>query len=168
MNHDHDLGVGHEAGRSDRIEIALHELAVTTALSPFASPYGTEVVPLERDAQLRDVLCCVPCERDGEVEPEPDMAASVVLEPVELPVGLFATLAGEDFQILECRRVDRTEAEGTEERAGAVHDRLAHEHRFGKKIAEALQRSRFDRGHVSSSPATEEAADYGCRCAHLA
>ena len=69
----------------------------------------------------------------------PDPAAAVVLELVELLVGLLAPLAGEDLQVLQRRRVDRAEAVRAVHPPGRVDQPLARDHRLRQVVAEALE-----------------------------
>ena len=100
-----------------------------------------DVVALEGRAQLADVLGGEAGQRHGQVEPQADLAAAVVLEAVELLVGLVAPLAGEDFQILQRRRVDRAEAVGAIDAARGLDEPLARHHRLGQIVAKALERA---------------------------
>ena len=119
--------------RADRVEVALHELAVAAALRVLAAPHGGDVVPLERRAELADVLGGKAGQRHGEIEPQADVAAAVVLEAVELLVGLRAAFAEEDFEVLERRRVDRAEAVRAEHAPRGVDDPLARQHRLAAR-----------------------------------
>ena len=105
-----------------------------------------DVVALERRAEFADVLGGEAGQRHGEVEPQADVAAAVVLEAVELLVGFGAAFAEEDFEVLEGRRVDRAEAVGAKDAAGRVHDLLARQHRLRQVVAEALERPGLDSG----------------------
>ena len=131
-------------GGADRVEVALHELAVAAALRVLAAPHGGDVVALERRAQLADVLGGEAGQRHGEIEPQADVAAAVVLEAVELLVGFVAAFAGEDFEVLERRRVDRAEAVGAKDAPGRVDDPLARHHRLRQIVAEAFERAGLD------------------------
>ena len=150
MRDEDGFGIGGGALGADRVEIALHEFAVAAALGVFAAPDRGDVVALERRAEFADVLGGEAGERHGQVEAEADVAAAVVLEAVELLVGFRAPFAEEDFQILECRRIDRAEAVGAKHAPGGVHDRFAGEHDGRQIVAEALQSARLDgrAGHV--------------------
>ena len=131
---------------ADRVEVALHELAVAAALRVLAAPHGGDVVALERRAQLADVLGGEAGQRHGEVEPQADVAAAVVLEAVELLVGFRAALAEQDFEVLQRRRVDRAEAVGAKDAPRGVDDLLARHHRLRQIVAEALERAGLDAG----------------------
>ena len=134
-----------EARRADRVEIALHELAIAAALRVLAAPDGGDVITLERHAEFVDVLRDEPGQRHGQVEPHADFATAMISKLVELLVGLVAPLAGEDFEVLERRRVDRREAIRAIDplrgrRSAASRGIIA----SGKIIAKALERARFD------------------------
>ena len=137
--------------RADRVEIALHELAVAAALRVLAAPDRGDVIALERHAQLADVLGGEAGQRHGQVEPHADLAAAVVLELVELLVGFVAPLAGEDFQVLQRRRVDRAEAERAIDLLGRGDQPLARDHRLGQIVAKAFERAGFDHASPPSS-----------------
>ena len=129
---------------ADGVEIALHELAVAAALGVLAAPDGGDVVALERRAQLVDVLRGEAGQRHRQVETQPDPAAAVVLELVELLVGLFAPFAGQDFQIFQGRRVDGAEAVGAIDPPGGVDEPLAGNHHLRQIIAETFERAGND------------------------
>ena len=109
VDHQRRFDIGHDTRGADRVEIALHELAVPAALRVLAAPDGGDVVALERGAQFTRMLCGEPGQRHRQVETQADLAAAVVLKLVQLAIGLFAPLAGEDLQVLKRRRVDGTE-----------------------------------------------------------
>jgi hypothetical protein len=94
-------------------------------------------------------------ERHGEVEAQRDAAAAVVLEPVQLLVGLRSALAGQDLLVLERRRVDREEAVGAVHAPRRVHERLARDHLLGKVVPEAFQRARLDQRHGRDPTSSE-------------
>ena len=104
------------------------------------------MIALERRAELADVLGGEAGQRHGEIEPQADVAAAVVLEAVELLVGFLAPLAEQDFEVLERRRVDRAEAVGAKDAPGRVHDPLARHHRLRQIVAEAFERAGLDAG----------------------
>ena len=99
------------------------------------------MIALEGRAQLVDVLRGETGQRHREIEPQPDPPPAVVLEAIELLVGLLAALAGEDFQVLQGRRVDGAEAVGTIDPPGRFHEAFAGDHRFRQIVAEAFQRA---------------------------
>ena len=96
--------------RADRVEIALHELAVAAPLRVLAAPDRGDVIPLERRAELVP-MCWATNRASGTVRSNrmPDVAPAVILKAIELLVGLVAPFAGEDFEVLQRRRVDRAE-----------------------------------------------------------
>ena len=53
VDHQHRFDVGHRRERADRVEIALHELAIAAALRVLAAPHRRDVVALERRARVR-------------------------------------------------------------------------------------------------------------------
>ena len=146
MDDEHRLEIGQLARRPDRVEVALHEFTVAAALRVLAAPHRRHVVALEGEPELADVLRAEPGEGHGEVEPHPHLAPPVILEVVELLVGLLAPLAGEDLEVLKRRRVDRHEAVGAVDAPGDVEDLLAGQGLGGKVVAESLQGARFDHG----------------------
>ena len=144
VDHQGGFDVGGDRAGADGVEIALHELAVAAALRVLAPPDRGDVVSLQRNAQLVDVLRGEAGQRHRQVEPQPDPAAAVVLKLVELLVGLFAPLAGEDFQVLQGRRVDRAEAVRAIDPPGRVDQPLARNHRLRQIVAETLERAGRD------------------------
>ena len=146
VDHQGGFDVGGDGAGADGVEIALHELAVAAALRVLAPPDRGDVVALQRHAQLVDVLGGEAGQRHRQVEPQPHPAAAVVLKLVKLLVGLLAPFAGQDFQVLQGRRVDRAEAVGAINPPGRVDQPLARNHRLRQIIAEALERARFDHG----------------------
>ena len=141
VDHQGGFDVGGDRAGADGVEVALHELAVAAALRVLAPPDRGDVVSLQRDAQLVDVLRGEAGQRHRQVEPQPHPAPAVVLELVELLVGLLAPLAGQDFQVLQRRRVDRAEAVGAIDPPGRVDQPLARNHRLRRIVAETLERA---------------------------
>ena len=107
MNHQQRFDVGGVGRCADRVEVALHELAIATLLSVLAAPNGADVIPLERCADLVDVLRDKTSQRNGQVESQRDIAAAVVEKAEQLLVGLFATFAEQNLGVLQRGRVDR-------------------------------------------------------------
>ena len=151
VDHEHHLQIGHGARGADRVEVALHELAIPAPLGVLAPPDHGHVIPLERQAEFVDVLGGEPGEGHGQVEPHPHLAATVVGEPVELLVGLLAPLAGEDLEVFERRRVDRREAVGAVDAAGDVEHPLPGEGLGREMVAEAFERAGLDHHRICSS-----------------
>ena len=153
MDDEHCLEVSHGARRADRVEVALHKLAIPAPLRVFTPPHRRHVIPLEGRAKHPNVLSAEPGEGHGEVKPQSHVAATVVLEAVELLVGLLAPLAGEDLQVFKRRRVDRREAIGAVDAAGDVENLFAGQGLCGQVVAKALERAGFDEaagfGHVA-------------------
>src|SRR5262249_26756508 len=147
MDDEDRLDVRDGALGPDRVEVALHELAVAPALRVLAAPHGSDVVPLERQADLARVLRDEARQRHGEVEAHRDAAFAVVGEAVELLVGLLAALAGEDLFVLERGRVDREEAVRAEDLARRLDQRLARDRLLREVVPEAFQRARLDLRH---------------------
>ena len=144
VDHQGRFDVGGDRAGADGVEIALHELAIAAALSVLAPPYRGDVVSLERDAQFVEMFGGEAGQRHRQVEPQPHPAAAVVLKLVELLVGLFAPLAGQDFQVLQGGRVDGAEAVGAINPPGRVDQPFARNHRLRRIIAETLQRAGGD------------------------
>ena len=139
VDHQGRLDVGGRRAGADGVEVALHELAEAAGLRPFAAPHGGDVIALEGRAQFVDVLRGKTGQRHGEIEPQPDPPPAMILELVDLLVGLLAALAGEDFQVLQGRRVDGAEAVGAIDPPGRFHEAFAGNHHLRQIIAEALQ-----------------------------
>ena len=68
------LGVGHDPLGPDGVEVALDELAEPPLGRPLAAEDRADRIPLERHAQLVDVLGHEPRQGDGQVEPEGELA----------------------------------------------------------------------------------------------
>jgi hypothetical protein len=96
------------------------------------------VVSFKRRSERRDVLRGEAGQRHCEVEPHADLPAAVVLEAVELLVGLHAAFAQQDFQVLEGGRIDRAEAVGAKCLPRGIDNLLARQHGFRQIVAEAL------------------------------
>ena len=56
VDHQHGFDVGGHAAGADRVEVALHELAIAAVLRVLAAPDGGDVIALERRAQLVRML----------------------------------------------------------------------------------------------------------------
>jgi hypothetical protein len=87
----------------------LHELSVSTSLSSFASPYRTEVISFEWRSQFLDVLGGESSQWNSQVKSHADMPASVILKPIQLAIGFFATFASENFKVFKRRGVNWSE-----------------------------------------------------------
>ena len=75
------LDVGGDGRRADRVEVALHELAVAAALRVLAAPHRGDVIALERQCRARAMCWATKrAERHRQVEPHADVAAAVVLK----------------------------------------------------------------------------------------
>ena len=144
MNHQGRFDVGRDRMGADRVEIALHEFTIAATLRVLAPPDGGDVVALKRRAERADVLGGKAGQGDGQIEPQPYGPAAVILEFVELLVGLFAPFAGEDFQVFQRRRVDRAEAIRPINAPGRLDQPLARNHRFRQVIAEPFERAGLD------------------------
>ena len=142
VDHQGRFDVGGRRAGADGVEIALHELAEAALLGPFAAPHGGDVIAFEGRAQLVDVLRGEAGQRHRQIEPQPDPPPAVVLEAVELLVGLVAALAGEDLQVFQGRRVDGAEAVGTIDPPGRFHEAFAGDHRLRQIVAKAFQGAR--------------------------
>jgi hypothetical protein len=138
IDYQHHLDVGRDLRHADRIEIALHELAIPSGLRVLAAPHRGNVVPLERQPQLLRMLGDEPRQRHGEIEPQAHVAAAVILKAVELLVGFLAPFAGEDLEVLKRRRVDRPESIGAIDPPRRLDDPLPRHHRLGKIIAKTF------------------------------
>ena len=144
VNNKGGFDVRNDARRPDRVEVALHKLAIAPGLRVFAAPNFRQVVTLERDAEFREVLRRETSERNGQVETHPDFAPAGVFEAVELLVGFVASFAGENLQILENRGVDRAKSVISVNFGNALDQAFARNHRFGEEIAETFQGARLD------------------------
>ena len=115
VDHLGGLGVGQHALGADRVEVALDELAEPALGRPLAAEDRADGIPLERHAQLVDVLGDEPGQGDRQVEPEGQLArrAPLVGHLEDLPQDLVRAgpLAGQDLHALDVRRLDRHEPE---------------------------------------------------------
>ena len=98
VNHQRRFDIGHNAGRSNRIKIALDKFSESACLRGFATPYGCNVIAFERRAQGGDVLGCESSQWDGQVKSHSDSSTAVVDEVIHLPVGFVRPFAGKHFQ----------------------------------------------------------------------
>ncbi len=141
VDHQRRLDVGNDTGSADRVEVALHELAIASALRVLAAPDGGDVVTFERSSQLRNMLSNEAGERDGQVEPQAHSPAAMIDKLVQLSIGLLAPLAGQDLQVFQRGCIDRTEAIRTINAPGCLDQLLARHHDGREVIAESLERS---------------------------
>ena len=161
------LGVGHDALGPDRVEVALDELAEPALRRPLAAEDRADRVPLERDAQLIDVLGDEPGQRHGQVEPQGELAgrAPLVRDVEDLPQDLVGPgpLAGQDLHPLDVRGLDRHVAERGERPAEAGEHPLAGDHHRGGDVPQPAGHAGIDhrigasaRGMHATSVAVEE------------
>ncbi len=148
MDHLGDLGVGQGALGADGVEVALDELAEPALGGTLAPEDRADGVPLERLAQLVDVLGDEPGERDRQVEPKGQLAglAPLVGDRVDLPEHLVGAgpLAGEDLHALDVRGLDRHEAEVGKRLAEGRQRPLARDHRRGGDVSEPAGHAGID------------------------
>src|SRR5215471_446931 len=110
------LGFHHRRHRSNRIDIALKELAEATLRWPVRAPDGLNLVALEELRQLALVLRDDAGERYGEViaKSEVGLAACLMLATTEdledQLVAFFTVLSEESLNVLERGRLERLEA----------------------------------------------------------
>ena len=138
VDHEHRFDVGRGAGGADRVEVALHKLAIAASLSVFAAPDVGDLIPFERRAQLLNVLGHEPRQRHRKIKPQADCPAAMILELIELLVGLRASFTDENVQMLQRRRVDGGEPVGAIHLPGRLDDPLPRNHRRGRIIAETF------------------------------
>ena len=101
MDHEGRFDVGHDAGRADRVEVALHELAVPASLRVLTAQDGGDVVTLEGYSEFADMLGDETGQRHGQVEPQSHSTTTVIDELVQLAIGLCPPFALEDLEVLE-------------------------------------------------------------------
>ena len=110
------LGLDDRRRRSDRVDVALVELAEPAARRPIGAPHRLNLIALEELRQLVLVLRDDARERHRQVvaQREVGLAARLVLaarEDLEDElVALFAVLAEQRLDVLERRRLERLEA----------------------------------------------------------
>src|SRR5262245_38434041 len=86
---------------ADSVKVTLHEFAKAAALGIFAPPDRGDVIPLEGRAERSHMLGREAGQWDGKIEPQADVATTVVLKAIELLIGFGASLAEEDIEIFE-------------------------------------------------------------------
>ncbi len=136
--------VGDDGFGADGVEIALHELAVAPGLRVFAPPHFSVMVALERNRQFGQVLRRVPGQRNGQVEAQSDVPATVVFEFVELLVGFLAAFSEQNIEVFQRRRVNRAETVGAVNTDGRFDEAFAGQHDVRQKIAKTFERARRD------------------------
>ena len=129
MNHRASFDVGCYRETANRVKVALHELPVATSLGILASPDRADLVSLEGYSQRLDVLGCEAGKRDGQVKSHADRATTMVLEAIQLAVGLIGALANQDFQVFQRWCIDRTEAKRTVDLASCLDQLFTRDHR---------------------------------------
>src|SRR5262249_1507435 len=140
------LGVDDRRGRSDRIEIALKELAKSPFRRPIRTPYRLDLIPLEELRQRALVLRDDARERDGEVVPQREIRFAGVLVLAALQdlenelVAVLAVLPEERLDVLERRRLERLVAVLLVDVADHTHDVLTPADVVRQKIARARGR----------------------------
>src|SRR5262249_52055131 len=113
---DQDLRLDDWRRRSDRVDVALIELAKAAARRAIGAPHRLNLIPLEELRQLVLVLCNDARERDGEVVAQREVGLAGVLVLAALEnfenelVAFFAVLAEQRLDVLECRRLEGLEA----------------------------------------------------------
>ena len=138
MDHLGDLGVGQHALGTDRVEIALDELAEPPLGRPLAAKDRADGVPLERHTELVHMLGDEPGQRHREIKPERQLTrrSSLVGDLEDLPEHLFGTgsLAGQHLHTLDVRGLDRHEPEVGEGPPKNLQHPLARNHHRGSQV----------------------------------
>ena len=129
-NHESDLAIGGHAAGTDRVEVALGELAEAAGLRVLTPPDRSDVIALERQAQRRRVLAHKASERDCEIEAQRDVAPAGVGEAEQLlaDFGSVFHLGQQYLGVFERRCVDGVEAVAAKNPSGRLHELLARDH----------------------------------------
>jgi hypothetical protein len=101
------LDIGDYTRGADGIKIALNKFAESAILRGLPPPYWSDVITLEGGTKLVDVLSGKPSQRYRKIESHTDGSPPGIGEVVHLPVGLLRAFACEDFEVFQCRRIDR-------------------------------------------------------------
>ena len=125
MHNQHHFQIGNGAGCANRVEVALHELAVASALCVFTAPDCCHVVALKGRAEDANVLGAEPGKWNGEIKTHSHLATTMIGKAVELLICLLASLPCQNFQILKRRRVDGRKTVGAVDAAGGIENLLA-------------------------------------------
>ena len=110
------LGLDHHRARTDRIHVALVELAEAAARRPIGAPHGLNLIPLEELRQLAAILGDNACERHRQIVTKrkigfPGRFMLAAAEHLENQlVAFFAVLPRERLDVLQRRRLERLEA----------------------------------------------------------
>src|SRR5204863_9670597 len=125
---------------------ALVELAEPAARGTIGAPHRLDLVALEESRQLAAVLGDDARERDREVVAEREIGLAGGLpfaaaqHLVYELVALFAVLAGQRLDVLECRRLERFEAVALVDAAHDVDHILTPPHVAGQEVAHPARR----------------------------
>ena len=129
-------------GRSDRVHVALVELAEAPLLRPVGAPHRLNLVALEELRQLALVLGDDARQRHGEVVPQREVgfarltAFLAALQDLEnQPIAFFAVLAEQRLDVLDRRRLERLEPVPLIHVGDDADDVRAPAHVLGKKVA---------------------------------
>src|SRR5207302_3445539 len=112
VDHQSDFNVRSVRCRADGVEIALPELAIAAVAGILAAPDRTQLIALERRADLADVLGREAGERNRQIEAQGHVAPAMVLEAVnDFPhLGLVIYLPNNDPRGFQCRRINANAA----------------------------------------------------------
>src|SRR5262249_6088645 len=126
--------------RTNRVDIALIELAEAASCRPVGAPNGLNLVALEKPRQLVLILCNHARQRNGQVvtQRQVGLTARLVLAALqdlenEL-VALFAVLPEQRLDVLEGRRLERLEPVALVDLADDADDVLPPADLLGQKI----------------------------------
>ena len=112
---DDEFGLHDRRGGTDRIDIALIELAEPSARGTIGAPHRLDLIPLEELRQLVLILRDDSRERHGQIVPQREIGLTAAfmlatLENLENElVAFFAVLPQERLDVLERRRFERLE-----------------------------------------------------------
>ena len=139
VDYQNRLDIRLDARRSNRIEVALNELAITPVLRVLSTPNRGDVVSLKRRAEFVNMLSRKSGKRHCQVEPHADVAPAGVLELVHLLVRFVRAFALKNLQIFQSWRIDRSKTKRFVHLRRGVDNLTAGNHRFRKVIPETLK-----------------------------
>ena len=137
-----DLGFGHDRRLADDIHVPLVVLALAPARHPLVAETLRDGRPLEGETERPLPRHDHPRQRRGQLGPQGQPPAALVLERVNLFAYLFAGLALEQLHRLDDRRVIHLETPKPRRLAPSGEKRLASTKVFRIKVAHPARRSK--------------------------
>src|SRR4029079_6213038 len=147
-----DLRLDHGRGRTQRIHVALIELAEASARRTIGAPHRLNLIPLEQLRQLVMVMGNHPRERDGQIVPQREIRLSrcfvlAALEDLEDElIALFPVLPHERVDVLGSGGLERLKAIALVDTLDDANDVFAATHVFREEVAHPARG--FSTSHV--------------------